>query len=159
MRELFVWFFKLNAWLAPFVSAYYGYVIAADPPSNMGFIGGFLGFILGGLGWLLYMGLADLAETTWSNQRALIDITERLEKMAKTAGTEEAEEAAQLAAMVSKITEVKTSIDDLQEGLSDVMEETLQRISGIKDAVTTPPKVQPAAPAIDLSQIKPSDNR
>jgi hypothetical protein len=97
-----------------------------------------------------------------------------LTKMSKSAQVEENEEAAQLAALISKVSDVKSSVDDLHEGLSDVMEETLSRISGIKDAVSvkpqerTAPKVEPApviysgpvvVPALDLSNIPESGNK
>ena len=145
MRDIFIFFLKLQAWLSLVGGAFYGYVLAsaAAPPDlklGLGVMGGLLGLLASGIAWLMYMGAADLAATTWDNQRALAVIGERLESISKAAGKDEEEEAAQLAALVSKVTEVKGSIDDLHEGLSDVMEETLSRISGIKDAVTTTPK-------------------
>ena len=161
MRELFVWLLKLSAWVTPVLSAWYGYTIGSVPPVNAGVFGAFVGFIVGLLGWLFYAGLADLADTIWDNQRVLSNVTERLEKISKTAGTEEAEEAAQLATLVSKVTAIESSIGDLHEGLSDVLEDAMKKISGIKDAVTTtPPKEAPApVPSIDLSSIATSNNR
>lgn len=118
MRDLFIWILKLQAWLSPFLLAYYGYIVANKADSNAGFVGGMVGFMVGGILWLMYAGLADLAETIWHGQKELSAIKELLRKP----------EADPLAALDKKLDVVKASVDDLHEGLSDVMEETLNRL-------------------------------
>ena len=74
MRELFVSMMKLLAWLSPFVLAICGQFIGIHssngPNSWMGFLGFCLGLGVGGLFWVLFTGLADLADTGWGFQRS-----------------------------------------------------------------------------------------
>lgn len=71
MRNLFVWILRLQAWLSPFVLAYYGYIVAG---ADAGGVGGVLGFMIGCIFWLVSSGLADLAETIWDNQKELAEL-------------------------------------------------------------------------------------
>jgi hypothetical protein len=74
MRELFVSMMKLLAWLSPFVLAVCGQLIGIQfmdgPNSWMGFLGFGFGLGVGGLCWVWFTGLADLADTVWGNKRS-----------------------------------------------------------------------------------------
>jgi hypothetical protein len=91
MRMIFIFLLKLSAWLSPvaLLVAALGAPDSIPKPAAV-----LLAFLLGGLAYVWYSGLADLAESAWGSEERDAKIThllevlgQRLEQLAGPKGT------------------------------------------------------------------------
>lgn len=163
MRGLFVVLLKLSGWLSPLVGLLYaiGAAKALDVPAP---IAGFLGLLVGLAGLVFWLGVAEVVEVIFAGEGRAEEQGAAQEVKAlgqRLLAIEKRLESLDDVTTLKQLSDANGKLDDLHEGLSDVMEESLGRLDAImaKVGASLPPKEDtggteaPGAPKLDLSAI------